>query len=59
MLFTSFSVETPALMTSSGSSSITVVTRFCTATAARSGSVPTSKNTSTSVVPLLVVTVFM
>ena len=35
------------------------VTMTGTATAAKSGSVPTSKNTSTSVVPLLVVTVFM
>src|SRR5690348_3878780 len=53
ILFTSFSVVTPALITSSGSSSSTVVTRFCTFTAAWSGSVPTLKKTVISVIPLL------
>ena len=43
ILFTSFSVITPARITSSGSSSSTVVTRFCTFTEATSGSVPTLK----------------
>src|SRR5690606_6735335 len=55
-LFTSFSVITPFLMTSSGSSSIIVATRFCTATAAISGSIPTAKVTSITTVPLLLAT---
>ena len=53
ILFTSFSVVTPALITSSGNSSKTVVTLFCTLTAAKSGSVPTLKATVISVKPLL------
>ena len=52
-LFTSFSVMTPFLITSSGSSSMIVATRFCTATAAMSGSVPTAKVTSIATLPLL------
>src|SRR5687768_537235 len=55
-LFTSFSVMTPFLITSSGNSSKIVATLFCTLTAARSGSVPTANVTSMATVPLLLET---
>jgi len=40
-----FRIVTPLLRTSTGSRAIAWLTRFCTSTAARSGSRPTSKKT--------------
>ena len=45
---------TPVLRTSAGSRPITWLTRFCTSTAARSGSRAMSKKTLTVLTPLLV-----
>ena len=45
MLFCSFITWTPTCVTSAGSKASALDTRFCTFTAAMSGSVPCSKNT--------------